>query len=503
MASSWRRWRFSIIRGLRRPSTAAAGGVILVLRFILTAVFNYGLGVLLAWFLTAEEFGRVSVLQTIFTLTSFILSAALPPILARRMAQVGDGRRDESAPTFRSVLIGNTTIGLALLVGLFLAQGAAGAPLPNAGPFVLGLVACTIPLIAINTVFLGAFQGSRLFGGMGFVETVDTAIRFVVGVTLGGVLGLGLPGVALAFFLGSMAATSAGLVALANRLPGRGPLAPFRTFRPSIPIGIGTIALGVVMTVDVLVLSALGPGGNAAVAEYQVASILARAIFFVGIALSNVAFPYIAQHGPGHDSHAWFLAAVRWVPLCLIPVQFALLVAPEPILGIAFPARYADASSLVRILAFGVIGLLLAQMLLQALIALGAARQVAVRTTLAAVVELAALVLFVPRAGATGAAIAFVVGTWLATGLLASAYMRLQPRAGLTLSAPLRHTLALGAMVPVLLTARLLPDFAGALCIGVGILLYIVVARRLRLFTDADVLRARQALAALAARNRH
>ncbi|MBJ2120379.1 oligosaccharide flippase family protein [Arthrobacter sp. MSA 4-2] len=498
-----RRYRLtSAIEGLRQPATAAAGGAILVLRYIFTAVCNYGLGVLLAWFLTAEEFGRVSVLQTVITLSSFILSAALPPVLARRIAQAGLERPGGSVATFRSALVGNALIGVALLVGLLVAQGVAGAPLPNAGPVVLGLVACTIPLIAINMVFLGAFQGSRLFGGMGFVQSADTAIRFGVGVTLGGVLGLGMPGVALAYLLGSLTAAAGGFVILARRLPGRGPLAPFATFRPSIPIGLGTIALGVVMTVDLLMLSALGPGGNAAVAEYQVASIFARAIFFVGIALSSVVFPYIAQHGPGHDSHAWFLAAARWIPLSLIPIQLALLVAPEPILAIAFPARYGDASSLVRILAVGTVGLLLAEMLLQALVALGAPRVVAVRVTLAAVTEVAFLVLLVPTAGATGAAVAFGIGTWVATGLLAHAYLRLQPRKGFTLSGPLRQALALGAMLPALLTARLVPPFAGALAIGVGFLVYLIVARLLRVITDADVLRARQALGALVPRKR-
>lgn len=501
MAKWWRHWRISIFRGLRQPTTGAAGTGILVLRFIFTAVLNYGLGVVLAWFLAPAEFGRVSVIQAVFALSSFILSAALPPILARRIAQAEGSQQDESAALFRSALVGNAIIGLVLVVGLLVAQGVVGAPVPNAGPIVVGLIACTIPLIAINTVFLGAFQGARLFGGMGFVQSLDTAVRFVVGVALGGVLGFGLAGVALAFLLGSVAAAAGGLFALSKRIPGRGPLATFAMFRPSIPIGIGTTALGVIMTVDVLVLSALGPG-TAAVAEYQVASILARAIFFVGITLSSVTFPYLAHYGPGPESHAWFLAAARWVPLGLIPIQFVLVVAPEPILAIAFPARYGEVSSLVRILALGVIGLLLAQMLLQALVALGAVRQVAIRATVAAAIEVGIQVILVPRAGATGAAIGFGVGTWVAVGLLAHAYLQLQPRNGITFSKALRHAAALGAMLPALLTARLLPSLVGALCMGFAVLVHLVIARLLRLITDAEVMRARQALIALAPNKR-
>ncbi|WP_284979995.1 oligosaccharide flippase family protein [Arthrobacter sp. fls2-241-R2A-200] len=502
MTRSWRDWRISVVQGVRQPASGAAGGAILVLRLVFNSALNYGFGVALAWFLTAENFGRVSVMQSFFGLSSFILNAALPPILARRMAQAEDGLEDGSAATFRSALVGNAALGLALLVGLLVAQGVAGVPLPDAGPIVIGLVACTIPLIAINNVFLGAFQGCRLFGGMAFVQSVETAIRFVVGVSLGGVLGLGVPGVALAFLLGSLAATLGGLFALASRIPRRGPLAAFATFRQSVPIGIGIIALGVVMTVDVLYLSAYGPGGNAAVAEYQVANILARAVFFVGITLSSVVFPYLAHHGPGPDSHAWFLAALRYVPLSLLPIQFALIIAPEPILAIAFPASYSHASSLVRVLAIGALGLLLAQMLLQALVALGAARQVAVRASLAAATEVLALFLLVPRAGAAGAAIAFGIGTWAATGLLAHAYLQLQPRKGLPLSGPFRHAVALGGMLPALLIARLLLPFPGILLIGIGVLLHLVTARMLRLVTDTDVLRARQVLVGLTLRRR-
>jgi O-antigen/teichoic acid export membrane protein len=250
-------------------------------------------------------------------------------------------------------------------------------------------------------------------------------------------------------------------------------------------------------TLDILLLGAIGPAGDAAVAAYVVASMLARAVFFIGTALSGAVFPYLAHHGPGAESHAWFLAALRWVPLSLVPVQFALIINPESPLALFFPQQYAASAPLVRILALGAVGLLLAELLLDALIALGAVRQLALRATLAAVVQVVAVAVLVPQIGAIGAAISFSVGAWVASALFCRAYLRIQPRKGFKLSGALRHALALVAMVPVLVLTRFLPPLAGTIGIGVALLLHLGLARLLGLVTRRDVERAHGALAVL------
>ena len=485
-------------RRLRRPTTAASGGTILAFRFVITALMNYGLGVLLAWLLTSEELGHVGVVQNIFVLSSFVLSAALPPTLARVMAR-SDGRRDETDAVFRSALIGNCGMSMVIAVIFIVVQQTSAAPLPASPLLLTVVVVCAVPFIALNSLFLGALRGVGRLGAMAVVQTADTTVRFAVGVVLGGLLGWGATGVALAFLLASITASAGGFVALVDRVPGRGPLAASTTFRPAVPIGIGTAALGLMTTLDVLLLSALGSGGDADVAVYVVASILARAVIFVGTALSTAVFPYLARHGPGAESHAWFLAALRWVPLALVPIQFALLINPGPLLALFFPQQYAASAPLVRLLAFGAVGMLLAEFLLDALVALGAVRQVAARAALAAGVQVIGLAVLVPRFGATGAAVSFVVGTWTATALLLVAYLRVQPRKGVQLSVVVRHALALGAMTPVLAATRFLPPLTGALGLGVALVVHLGVARLLGLLTHGDVERARGALGVLLA----
>jgi O-antigen/teichoic acid export membrane protein len=482
-------------RGLRRPTTAAAGGAILASRFVVTALLNYGLGVVLAWLLTADQFGRVGVVQNIFVLSSFVLSAALPATLAREMARAED--RQVGDAVFRSALLGNCGMGVVLAIGLVVVQQTAAAPLPTSSWLLTVLIACALPLIALNSLFIGALQGTRRFGGMAVVQTADTAVKFIVGVVLGGLLGWGATGVALAFLLASTSAALWGFAALSDRSPGRGPLAASRTFRPAAPIGVATVALGLMTTLDVLVLAAIGRDGDAGVAAYLVAGMLARAVFFIGTALSRAVFPYLARHGPGAESHAWFLAALRWVPIALVPVQLALVVNPEPLLALFFPQQYAGAAFLIRLLALGAVGMLLAELLLDALIALGPVRHVALRATLAAGVQLAALAVLVPRLGTIGAAVSFGIGAWTAVALFSVPYLRMQPRRGVAPSGVLRHVAALGAMVPALVLTLFLPPLAGAIGLGFALVLHLGVARLLGLITQRDVERASRAFTVL------
>jgi O-antigen/teichoic acid export membrane protein len=96
------------LRTLRTQRTAAGGGAALVLRFVATALLNYGFGVALAWLLSQSEFGAVSVLQNVLLLTGAVVSAGLPWALARAVAHAdsddnanGAGRVDS---TFRAAL---------------------------------------------------------------------------------------------------------------------------------------------------------------------------------------------------------------------------------------------------------------------------------------------------------------------------------------------------------------------------------------------------------------
>src|ERR1035441_763750 len=102
------------------------------------------------------------------------------------------------------------------------------------------------------------------------------------------------------------------------------------------------------------------------------------------------------------EKHRWFVAAARWVPLLIIPVQAALVAAPGPVLRSFLPHHYSSsaARSLLQVLAAATLGALMTDMLTKSLFATGYGRQVGRRMPITVVTEGTALIFPVSRYGA-------------------------------------------------------------------------------------------------------
>ncbi|GEL18867.1 lipopolysaccharide biosynthesis protein [Pseudonocardia asaccharolytica] len=481
---------------VRAERTAAGGSVVLLAGIIVTAALNYGLGLGLAWLLPQDQFGVVAVLLTVLLLATSVLAAGFPWELARTLARA-DGHTSATAPAFRAAVLGNVGLGAVLAVAFLAVQLGTGRLLPDAGVGPTVLAAAAIVLLALGSVLAGALQGIRRFAALGLTRVLEVVVKTGLALALVAALGLGVTGVATALLLGAAAAAAWAWWALGDRLPGLGPVAGARTFAAAVPMAVGTTGFGLLGTLDVLLLGVLGHGHGvttAVVAIYQAAVILARAPFFLGSALSDAVFPFIAGGRTAADAHRWLMVALRWVPLALVPLQLVLFVAPGSVLGLVFPADYAAAAPLCRIITAGTAGLIVADMLLKALFARGLASAVAGRIPVAVAVQGAALVVLIPRFGATGAALAAAAGTWTAAALLAVVYLRHHRPGTLRPGTAARWSVALGVLVAFLLAAGSAPRPVDLLVVLAGLGGYAAVAVRLRVVPEADVVRARALL---------
>jgi O-antigen/teichoic acid export membrane protein len=471
--------------------SAAGGGVVLIARFGVGALLNYGFGVALAWLLTPAEFGTISVLQNVQFLCSALLAAAFPWALTAAIAKGPD--RGIVAATYRAAFSGNFVFG-AFLVTVFLLVQSTHGIVPGATVTVVACMALMIAALSVNTTLVGALQGERRFDGFGVMQIAEIAVKIAVAAVLVGLLHQGVGGVAASFVVGALIASGLGWWAVRDRLPGRGPIAWRTTSRRALSMGIASSAFGVILTVDVIILSVLGQArgvGAENVAVYQAALVLARAPFFVGDALSNAVFPFIAAAKTSAAANGWFVAAYQWVPLALVPLQLVLLLSPTLPLRILFPPAYGTAAPLLQILTVGTLGLLTMEMMLKALNAreLSAALAWRVPVTLAA--EVAALLIAVPLWGAAGAAIAFAVASWFGAALLGILYVRHFQPAAPRLSIVARYLLALTPLVGTLLAARGLPDLIAVAVILAGLAAYAVLALRVGLVREQDLARIR------------
>jgi O-antigen/teichoic acid export membrane protein len=489
---------------------AARGGAILVIRFAVTSLLNYLLGVALAWILAPAQFGVVGTVQALLLLTGLVLGAGVPWALASRAAVAGPNpsgaERAAVARLFRSGLLLNTVVGVVLAAVVLVVQVAGLRLIPSTSPVLLGATAATLPVLSFNAVLAGMLQGSRRFGGLGALQSCEVVVKSVVAVVLAAGAGMGADGVALGFLAGACAASAVGLWSLRDLWPGRGHvLAALVTFRVSGPFWVGSASMGLLPTVDLLGLQLVGARSGvttATLAAYQVCGILARSIYYVGDALIDAVFPFMASRRGTPGSHAWFVAAARWLPLGLVPLQLALTLAPAPVLALFFPAAYADVAGLLRVLNLGAVGMIVAGMLVKGLYANGQAARVASRTAVAAAVEIVAIAVLVPRLGASGAAGAFTLGSWTAAVLLAVAYARVQavvhpltgPRAGITT----RYAASLAGCAAVLTVAQRRPDPAGIALLLVALVIFYLLAAAFQVLPAEDVGRVRRLVAGAA-----
>ncbi len=477
---------------LRTQRTAAAGGAVLILRYGITAVLNYGFGVALVWLLPRSQFGVVSVVQNLLALAAAALAGSLPWALARIVAR-SDGLSDEAGDSaFRAALFGNVGLGAVLATVFMFAQFGSVPIIPDGSLLLSLIVVATVLLLSLNAVLVGALQGYRRFDGLGLMQTIEILGKVATGLALVGMLGLGVTGVAAGFLVGAVIATCCGWWALRDRIPGRGPMAGRSTFADAGAMGIGTTSFYLLVTLDVIMLSMLlGADGaaTAVVATYQAAAILSRIPFFLADALSDAVFPLIARGRTKDEQHAWFVAAFRWVPLGVLPLQIVLLVVPDVALRLFFPPEYEDAVDLVRIVTFGTLGLIVVDMLLKALYARGAAAAVARRIPIAVAAELVAILVVVPQFGAAGAAVAFAIGSWVAAVLLGVFYLRQQPFTRLPVEAVARYVTAIAVLLLGLAIADVGPQWLQLPAIAMATGAYAFAALRLRVVRDEDVTR--------------
>jgi O-antigen/teichoic acid export membrane protein len=486
--------RQGLLADVRAERTATAGSVILVSRFAATAVLNYVVGLALAWLLTPAAFGLVSAVQNVLLLSAGLLTAGLPWALALRIAQT-HGVPAASRPEFRTALVVNFGFGVALGAAFLGTQLFAVELVPSQSLILSLIVAAEMPVLAVNSTLAGAAQGSSRFGGLGAMQTTESLVKCVAAVFMVSVLHAGPTGVALSFLIGTLGSVLLGVNTCRGLLPGRGPMASLGFLRAATSIWFASASMTFLITADLLGLQFFGrtAGVTAAVlAGYQACGLLGRACYYVGDALADAVFPFMARSDDPEDRNRWFMAPMRWVMLLIVPIQVGFLLAPGPVLRLFLPAHYAGAQTLLRLIAAGTLGALMTDMLMKGLFAGGHGRQVGRRMSVAVTVEVVGLAILVPRLGAVGAGISYLLASYSGMALLGLFYLRVN-----RLRPPsLRQAVVyVGAITPSAVAFFLADRASGPVAwalITVGAVLFIWPARRMGLIEDShlDALRA-------------
>jgi O-antigen/teichoic acid export membrane protein len=307
----------------------------------LNAVFQFGLARILAR-------GEYSLLAALFAV---VLIGAVPPLAfqattARTVASsLAEGRETDAGAYLLGILRG-VLVWTAVLLLLTLVLVPVGAALGLAHPLAIGATAATVAIALVIPVVWGGLQGANRFRDLAGATLLFAGSRLAVGLVIGAAGG----GVG-AVMLGVAAATA--LTAAVSVLPLRG-LLGHTSWRslvgreklatlPNAAAAVGLTALTALATSDLLVAKLAFPSSKAG--DYAAASVGARVLLLIPIAVTTVLFPRVATLRNRERERAHLLAGLAAVGITAAAATALLWTLATPLIDITFGSKYDHASS--------------------------------------------------------------------------------------------------------------------------------------------------------------
>jgi O-antigen/teichoic acid export membrane protein len=308
------------------------------------AVFQFALARIL-------ERGEYSLLAALFAI---VLIGAVPPLAfqattARNVAaSLAEGKEAEAGSylrgTLRSVLL--WTAALLALTAILVPIGAA---LGMNEPLAVAATAATVAIALVIPVVWGGLQGAHRFRDLALFTLLFAGSRLAAGLVIGAAGG----GVG-AVMLGVAGATA--LTAAVSLLPLRSLVLAHGGWRgfvrapsgrlatlPNAGAAVGLTTLTVLATADLLVAKLAFPSGRAG--DYAAASVGARVMLLIPIAVTTVLFPRVATLRDKQRERSHLLAGLLAVGVTAAIATALLWTLAGPLIDATFGSKYDDAAS--------------------------------------------------------------------------------------------------------------------------------------------------------------
>jgi O-antigen/teichoic acid export membrane protein len=337
------------------PATEAVGtapgrraligsGAVLALAVVaanaMNAVFQFGLARIL-------DPGEYRLLAALFAV---VLIGAVPPLAfqattAREIASSladGDARAAGATlrGTLRSVLVWTAAL---LLLAAVLVPAASALGLKH--PLAIAATAATVAIALAIPVVSGGLQGSGRFLELSGAYLAFAGTRLAAGIAIG-LAGGGVGAV----MLGVACATA--LTVLASLLPLRGLLAQAEgaatharrlATRPNAGAAVALTALTALATCDLLVATLAFPSDEGG--DYAAASVGARVLLLIPVAVTTVLFPRVATLRDRRRERAHLLGGLASVGAASAVAVTLLWTLAGPLIELTFGPKYADADA--------------------------------------------------------------------------------------------------------------------------------------------------------------
>jgi O-antigen/teichoic acid export membrane protein len=395
--------------------------LIMFMSFAGTSLVNYIFGLAAGWLLMPGDFGLLAFAQTILLICGLILNSGFSWSLALALTGVD---RTRQAALVRGASIANLLLACATSGLIFLLFGLGPLRLGLESWSITGVIGLSLPFISLIATARGALQGMGQLKLLALLLISETVAKTLSGVCLI-LLGLGATGAIAGFLIGAAVASTLGIVLLMRLLHAGLVGAVARPNLKSSGEMFGALlGMALLLNLDIVALKLFSGADRSTVGYYQAAIILANTPYYLANAMIPVLFAKVARLQDIERTEGVISEAIQIILVLLLPVEAALILAPEFFLSLLFPQEYMAGAAVLRLLALGNSALMLVVIVSVSFQATENAR-ISARILLATVtVELIALYAFVPQWHGIGAASIFAVATTSALIVLGVRYLR-------------------------------------------------------------------------------
>ena len=454
--------------------TPEAGG--LVIRGGLVRVVGYGLGVLFAAAtsvfllrsLGVDQFGVYGVVAALLGIVSALTEAGLTQVGTRDLPLRRPEERKQLLGTLVAVRIALTSLGV-LLAAIF-AFAVGYEDVAVAGTLIAGL---GVVLVNTQVTVTLPLRISLRIGTVTFFDVLAQALTCLF------VAVLAIAGASLLPYFGVQVAVGAILLAGTLAVVGPALVRPMLhrgearvLLREALPLAAAVAMNVIYLRLLVVMVSLLEDDRDTGL--YATSFRVLELLIGLPVVILSIALPVLAVAG-AEDRERFRYGFGRLTEIALV---FSLLevllvvVLAEPAITLLAGEEYADAAPILRIQAFSLIPVFLAQAWTLGLVSLRRQRSVAVGNAIALGAVLVLGLILVPAFGTHGAAAAGVATESLLALALFVAFWRLEPRRHARLGFAWRPLLAAaaGAVPPLVL------DLSGWIEAPLGAAAFLVVA---------------------------
>jgi O-antigen/teichoic acid export membrane protein/glycosyltransferase involved in cell wall biosynthesis len=341
-----------------RAQLAAVGrdSWILFVAITIANASNYVFHVVLSRLMDPGDYGALNAVLAILIWLS-VPFGAVQTTVAKRLAARREG--DENENLFRPLMIVGLALALVFAFSSPLLQRFLRLDSIWTALFVATYV---LPALAL-TVCRGVFQGRLQFHRLALVSVLPMLVRLAVGIPLVRA-GAGVPGAVAASVIAETLGVMLSLWLLTgdrSRIFNLGARS-WKALKEVLPALSGLAAMWLLIELDVILARRFLVPDEAG--AYAAAGLLARAVLFVPGAVSLVALPHFSrQRGRGADAHKWLLSTTALVVGLGVGTAIVLAVAADLAVGLTFGEKYAAAAGYLPMLAFAMVGMGLANLL--------------------------------------------------------------------------------------------------------------------------------------------